>query len=208
MSNKFNYFVAFSLGAAAGAVVAWKMLKTRYEQQTREEIDSVIEYYKEKYSEKTDTDDRAEVKDEAEAEDESDEDPVVAERKTEYKDYLTTIRSNSYAHRDYSNNTIEKKAEERIEMDKPYVIAPDEFGEFDGYETETLIFYSDRVLTDEMGNLVEDVSGTIGDALTHFGEYEDDSVHVRNDLMRTDYEILRDESRYRDIWKSRHGSEA
>lgn len=203
MSNKFNYFVAFSLGAAAGAVVAWKMLKTKYEQQTREEIDSVIEYYKERYSEKTDTDDHAEVKDESE--DEPDEDPAVTERKTEYKDYLTTIRSNSYAHRDYSSDAIEKKVEERIEMDKPYVIAPDEFGEHDGYETETLIFYSDRVLTDEMGNLVEEVEKTIGDALTHFGEYEDDSVHVRNDLMRTDYEILRDESRYRDIWSRRAG---
>ena len=30
------------------------------------------------------------------------------------------------------------------------------------------------------------------DSLTHFGQYEDDSVYVRNDERMTDYEILLD----------------
>ena len=205
MNNKIINFVAFSLGAAAGAAVAWKVLKIRYEKQTREEIDSVIEYYKEKYSEKT-TD--VETRDEVEetSEDESEEDPIIEEKKANYREYLTTLREHNYTN--YSDSTIEKKVEAKIAMDRPYVISPDEFGEMDGYETETLIFFSDRVLTDEMGNLVEDVNELINsDSLTRFGEYEEDAVHVRNDNMRTDYEILRDERRYRDVYRSKYGSE-
>lgn len=197
--SKFSHVVAFTLGAAAGAVVAWKMLKTRYERQTREEIDSVIEFYKNRQSVPVtgDTESHSEVEETTE---ESEEDPAVVKKKENYKEYLTTIRENNYA--DYSDSVIKKKVEERITMDRPYVISPDEFGEMDGYETETLIFYSDRVLTDEMGNLVEDVNELVNsDSLTRFGEYEDDAVHVRNDHMRTDYEILRDERRYRDVYR-------
>lgn len=32
----------------------------------------------------------------------------------------------------------------------------------------------------------------VGDGLEHFGEYEEDSVFMRNDAKRCDYEILRD----------------
>ena len=32
----------------------------------------------------------------------------------------------------------------------------------------------------------------VGDALDHFGEYEDDSVFVRNDRYKCNYEILKD----------------
>ena len=37
------------------------------------------------------------------------------------------------------------------------------------------------------------------DSLTHFGEYEDDSVFVRNDVMKCDYEILLDHRNYKDV---------
>lgn len=38
------------------------------------------------------------------------------------------------------------------------------------------------------------------DALGHFGEYEDDSVFVRNDEEQTDYEILLDGRNYHDVY--------
>ena len=48
-------------------------------------------------------------------------------------------------------------------------------------------------------NIIEDVEGTVGtDSLTHFGEYEDDSVFVRNDEKQIDYEILLDSDKYYD----------
>ena len=88
------------------------------------------------------------------------------------------------------------------EMGKPYVISPEEFGEMEdeGYETISLIYYADKVLTDDDNELVEDVENTVGtESLTHFGEYEDDSVFVRNDRLKADYEILLDTRNYSDV---------
>ena len=63
--------------------------------------------------------------------------------------------------------------------DKPYVISPEEFGEYEEYEKISLTYYGDQVLADENDELVEDVEGAVGfESLTHFGEYEDDSVFV------------------------------
>ena len=68
----------------------------------------------------------------------------------------------------------------------------------DEYETVSLTYYSkDNVLTDDNDEIVDDVDEIIGqDSLKHFGEYEDDSVYVRNDRRKCDYEILLDESDY------------
>ena len=41
------------------------------------------------------------------------------------------------------------------------------------------------------------------ESLTHFGEFEDDSVFVRNDRLKCDYEILLDQRTYSDVMKQR-----
>ena len=52
----------------------------------------------------------------------------------------------------------------------------------------------------------EDVDGTVGDDYAdHFGEYEDDSVFVRNDLTRCEYEILADTRKYTDAYSEMYG---
>ena len=45
MSNGFKYVFAFSLGAAVGAVVSWRVLKTKYEQIADDEIADVKERF-------------------------------------------------------------------------------------------------------------------------------------------------------------------
>ena len=58
-----------------------------------------------------------------------------------------------------------------------------------------------RYLADDDNNIIEDVDNIIGlDSLNHFGEYEADSVHVRNDKKKTDYEILLDEEKYSNLY--------
>ena len=79
----------------------------------------------------------------------------------------------------------------------PYVISPDEFGELDDYNRISLTYYSDGTLEDEERDIVSDVDDLIGEeSLTHFGEYEDDSVFVRNEYLKTDFEILKDYRSY------------
>lgn len=93
----------------------------------------------------------------------------------------------------------EKGGEEDVRVRKPYVIPPEEFGEND-YETSSFTYYADGVLTDDNDEIVYDVENTIGsDSLTHFGEYEDDSVFVRNERLEIDYEILFDTRKYYDV---------
>ena len=82
----------------------------------------------------------------------------------------------------------------------PHVITPEEFGELYDYEKVSLIYYADGVLTDEDDNIVDDVDGIVGiDSLNMFGQYEEDSVYVRNDERRCDYEILMDERKYHQV---------
>lgn len=84
----------------------------------------------------------------------------------------------------------------------PRIIAPEEFGDVDEYDTTTLYYYTDGVLVDLQDNIIEDVDGTVGaDFAEHFGEYEDDSVCVRNDAHKCDYEILRELRSYADVKK-------
>lgn len=85
---------------------------------------------------------------------------------------------------------------------KPYVISPDEFGEMEDedYDKVSVTYYADGVLADEYDEVVENVDEIVGEeSLTHFGEYEDDSVFVRNDKLKCDYEILLDQRNYSDI---------
>lgn len=109
------------------------------------------------------------------------------------------ITENGYTQ--YSSSVKpEEKREEEDDMDKPYVITPEEFSDSD-YNSETLTYWADGVVTDTDDEpLSEDqIEELIGkDSLTHFGEYEDDSVFVRNDNLRTDYEILADTRAYGD----------
>ncbi len=91
-------------------------------------------------------------------------------------------------------------------MDKPYVIPPEDFGEEGDYEIKSLTYYADGVLTDDWDNVIEDIDELIGEeSLTHFGEYEDDSVFVRDDQMKIDYEILRDVRNFADIPRRNRG---
>ena len=83
--------------------------------------------------------------------------------------------------------------------DDIYVISPEEFGE-NGYDTISLTYYADKILADEYDCPIIDVDDCVGaDSLNRFGEYEDDSVFVRNDIKEIDYEILLDLRRYSDI---------
>lgn len=192
MSNGAKTFVIFSIGAICGAATSWRYAKKKYEEIAQEEIDSVKEVFS----------NRPNVENSQKFED-SREKAALAKNKPDIVDYAALAKRQGYT--DYSNTTVKEKPSK---MDRPYVISPEEFGEFDEYESVSLVYYDDQVLADENDELVEDVEDTIGfDSLARFGEYEDDSVFVRNDRLRCDYEILRDQRRYSDVVGGPHQTE-
>lgn len=183
MNNTIKNIVIFIAGAGAGVAISWKLLKTKYEQISREEIASVKEVYS-----------RKENKIKEVLKDLDDEQENVVDKK-EVKNYSKITENLGYV----STQTEKEAKEETKLVEKPYVIPPDEFDEL-GYDTVTLTYYADKVLVDEYDNRIEDVESLIGEeSLTHFGEYEDDAVYVRNDIYKTDYEILLDIGTYAEV---------
>lgn len=169
----------FAAGAAVGSLVTWKLVKGKYEKIACEEIESIREMYENRASLKSDE------------EDEEDEEELDDEEK-----YEQLIREAQY--RKYEPDTIEEKEDD--DMIEPYVIVPEEFDE-NGYETVTLFYYADGVLAyGDNNEVVEDVGELVcEDFADHFGEYEDDSVFVRNDNLETDFEILRDNRKFSEV---------
>ena len=185
--SKITNLLIFASGAAIGSAVTWKLLKTKYEQIAREEIESVKEVFSKRYSDKEES---TEEVDDARAK------ADAAKEKPDISAYAATVRNMGYT------NEEESAEEEEEDMDRPYVISPDEFGENPDYETVSLTYFNDKVLVDDNNDLVEDVDDIVGlDSLNSFGEYEDDSVFVRNDRLKTDYEILYDMRDYSDVEK-------
>ena len=163
-----NKIFIFTLGAAVGSVVTWKLVKDKYARIAQEEIDSV----KEVFSKRNKPEESVEEKDE---------EPVPEPE--EVAEYKSIINNCGYS------------VVERVETmhDKPYVIEPEIFGENPDYETISLTYYADGVLTDEKNCIIDpgEIESLIGEeSLDHFGEYEDDSVFVRNEERKIDYEIL------------------
>ena len=113
------------------------------------------------------------------------------------KDCESILRREGYTR--YSNSTEENEGRE---MSRHYVISPEQFGENEDYDQISLTYYADQVLADENDEMIEDVEEMVGfESLSHFGEYEDDSVFVRNDDRKCDYEILMDQRLYSDVTK-------
>ena len=198
MSSKGLTFLAFIAGAGIGSVCTWQLLKRKYELIAQEEIDSVKAAYAE----------RKIVEEAGKSFVEGFRDGLkVAEDRTsknednmDFKKYASIIQKEGYT--DYSKTVEEKKGAAFVE--KPYVISPEEFGEFEEYEKISLTYYADKVLADENDEEVDDVDEIVGEeSLNHFGEYEDDSVFVRNDRLKCDYEILLDQRNYSDVAKTR-----
>ena len=125
------------------------------------------------------------------------------EEKPDISEYAARLEREGYTN--YSNASAGEKKEEQEAMEmKPYVISPEEFGEFEDYERISLSYYADQILADEDDEKVEDVDNVVGlESLAHFGEFEDDSVFVRNDRLKCDYEILLDQRTYSDVIKQR-----
>lgn len=167
-----NKLAIFVTGIVLGSAITWNYAKTKYAKIADEEIASVKAAFK---SEK------------------SNEDSDICEEKNDIEKMEELSIANKYV----THDKVIKK--EETDMNEPYVISPDDFDE-NGYEIVSLTYYADDVLTDEHDNVIRNRDKLIGkDSLTKFGEYEEDSVFVRDDERKIDYEILADTRNYRDL---------
>ena len=186
MNRKLSNVLLFTAGVAVGSLVTWRYFKTKYE-VVEDEIEEKIE------------------EPEGESEEEG---PEVLKSKTSYKkpplkEYVKMVENNGYAPKTHVEEVEEEIANgewDDKDVYEPFIIRPDEYGELHAYETLSLNYYADGVLTDELDNPIEDVESLVpADFADHFGEYDDNAVFVRNDNLECDYEILRDLREFTDV---------
>lgn len=160
--------LTFAAGAAVGSVVTWQLVKNKYEQIAQEEIDSVKEVFS-KRSEK-----------------EKDVEKINVDKthpnldKPDLSEYASILENNNYTE------------EPHIPEDAPYFITADEYGEFDDYGALLLTAFVDGTLVDDNDEIVDNPDEIVGEH-TIFSAYqnkEEDTIYVRNDQKKCDYEIL------------------
>lgn len=182
MNDKLSSVIIFCGGVFIGGFLTWDFFKTKYEKIADEEIASVKETFEHR-------------------EPRPDKNYKVEEELKGNDAYINIIDSNSY--RNYSNTAIEtdkKGGTADMELKQPYVITPEQYEDNVDYTKVSLTWYNDEVLEDDWGNVLDpdDVIGS--DALKTFGQYEKDSVFVRDDDEQIDYEVLLDTRSYKETY--------
>ena len=186
MNSTLSKVLIFVGGAATGAVVTWRLLKPYYDKIVNEELVSIREAYARKYGEQTTE------------EPPTDEPEEIADLSEDGKQYVETIVTEGYMK--YSD--IKQMTKDIRDLNQPYVIAPEEFGDMGDYDIEYLTYYADGTLANEMDEPIIDVEDVVGaNALNHFGTdtSEPELVFVRNDELRKDFEISLDSRKYSDV---------
>lgn len=182
----------FTAGAAIGSVATWFVMKRKYEA-----VD-----YEEYYSDETEQ----EAEEEETEEDDSTssnslKDGYSSPKREDMVQYNKIVKGAGYS----GDEKEKEKNEEVDDVEKPYLITVDEYSEIEEYETITLYYYADGVVTDQYDNPIDDVDEVVG--LANLKEFKRnphcDSIYIRNDVLRSDYEILRDQDNYYDS----HGRE-
>ena len=193
--------VIFTAGIVVGNVITAELIREKYRRKTDEEINSYKEYYTSKHSVKNDVVEEVseEVPEEAREE--------IAELPDHLKEYSNVLKNAGYVSDESEKNT-KKKEPVTVENENNFIlIPPEEFGEIDEktgevFDMVTLVYYADNVmLYYEDQHQVDDIEHLVGTEFRdHFGDYEEDAVYVRNMRNQTDYEIIKDEDKYYDIF--------
>lgn len=192
----FKGLCIFAAGALAGAAIAARAIRDKYQQEAEEEIAEMRDYYRElRKNAKTPDEDKIveeNIKEEKEENDKNEYDEIV-KGYTNYTQYLSKA-----AAKYFDTETKENKKEEKEERTnyEPFIIDVEEFGEDPTYDTATLTYYKDKVLTNDLDDVI-DYSVAGEENLKIFDEHPDcKAIYVRDDIYMVDYEILRDPYQY------------
>lgn len=182
--NGIKYALIFMAGAVLGAVSAVAMVKEKYESLAQIEIESIRRYYKDK------------LQKQEEKKEEKVEEP--ASEVKEYEDITNNYKGDIVGDKPF----VKKEDGEVIDpYDTPYIISVEEFGEEIEYDTMTLTYFEDKVLVDDVDDVIEDVDTVVGlENLKIFEEFPGcTTIYVRNDIWKTDFEIIKDDWKWSDF---------
>ena len=179
----------FAAGLAVGAVAGAVLVKNKVLADAKAEVEEVRKYYRESRGVVEEVEEKEEVKEVEKKEYELKDIQVKDEPKTGLTNY------NQITKRYISKDEFQSPM-----YDDPFVIDPSEFGENPEYDTETLTYFADGVLVDDVDDVIDEPDIVVGlENLKIFEEFGATTVYVRNDIYKTDYEIIRDDWNYSDL---------
>lgn len=196
MNKNIINIAIFAAGALAGSAATWLVLRKKYEERERKEIEEIKAALlpKKNIDETTDEEQESaehskpDIPDPRKSEFTSNDDETDEEVGDMRKRYEKFVQLTDY------NKIFDDEEVAPVEEDLPKVIPPEEFGDIEDYDQISLTYYADGYLADDFNNyeVMEDIDAHVGkESLKTFGRYEEDSVYVRNDNEQTYYEILR-----------------
>ena len=179
----------FAAGLAVGAVAGAVIVKNKVLADAKAEVEEVRKYYRESRGVVEEVEEKEEVKEVEKKEYELKDIQVKDEPKTGLTNYSQITKM--YMSKDEFQSPM---------YDDPFVIDPSEFGENPEYDTETLTYFADGVLVDDVDDVIDEPDIVVGlENLKIFEEFGATTVYVRNDIYKTDYEIIRDDWNYSDL---------
>lgn len=185
----FKGLCIFAAGALAGAAVAARVVREKYQQEAEEEIAEMRDYYRElRKNAKTPNEDKI-------VEEENTKEEKEENTKNEY-DEIVKGYTNYTQYNDIETKENKKEEKEERTNYEPFIIDVEEFGEDPTYDTATLTYYKDKVLTNDLDDVI-DYSVAGEENLKIFDEHPDcKAIYVRDDIYMVDYEIIRDPYQY------------
>lgn len=206
MNKNAVYFVA---GAALGAVSAWFYAKQKYEKLAQEEIQCVTDAFSERLEKLA----RNSMQDpDVRPTPEQLEKEATKPGDRNIIDYAAVLSKQGYTdYTKFSRDEEEPPETDDSEIsddttDGPVIICPDDYGEIPNYEQLSWIYFADHILTDDDYSIITNYEKWIGaGALQHFGDYEDDAIHVRNDKLKCYIEVVIDSRLYASVVAEKNG---
>lgn len=186
----FKGLCIFAAGALAGAAVAARVVREKYQQEAEEEIAEMRDYYRELRKNAKTPDENKMLE-----EDENSKEEKEENTKEEY-DEIVKGYTNYTQYNDIETKENKKEEKEERTNYEPFIIDVEEFGEDPTYDTATLTYYKDKVLTNDLDDVI-DYSVAGEENLKIFDEHPDcKAIYVRDDIYMVDYEIIRDPYQY------------
>lgn len=188
--------IIFLTGLGIGFFSGYIFLKGKYEKDVEAESEELRQYYKNRYKK---TEDIEEDTDEAET--------ITKEAKEAFESYSADsdleeeLAETEHPDDDYREGELLNY----ISSNKrpPFIIRDDELDDYPHHDKMTIYYYTgDESFVDDCDNIIDDINGHLGDTIekSNFRYNDERSMYVRNIGMGCDYEILKVDGSFSDIY--------
>lgn len=184
--------VIFTAGLGTGYFAG----KKKFEKKADDEIESVKESLQNYYNNRKDIPAKPKVKVKIKEKANISNNKTINE--SEYVDYSAPYRGTNEKPIKSADKEeyISEESKRKCEIPK-YILDETEFGSSE-YEAVSLYFFADNVLADDDFNIINNIENFLGDEAADIllNHKCDDSLFVRDDNLKVDYEVIIDERTY------------